>query len=51
MLFAFLVAAMGDNTGQHHYLEIMLPGFVVGAIIGFVTQTTGNAGRTQPARP
>src|SRR5512142_2940612 len=49
LLFAFLVAAMGDQTGEHHYLEIMLPGFVVGAIIGFVTQKTGNPGRTQRA--
>jgi len=37
LLFAFLVAAM-----QHeHYLEIMLPGFVTGAINGFLTQRTG----------
>ncbi len=41
LLFAFLVAAMGSENGQHHYLEIMMPGFVVGAIIGFVTQATG----------
>jgi len=39
LLFAFLVALM-----QHeHYLEIMLPGFVTGAIIGFLTQRTGVA--------
>jgi len=38
LLFAYLVAAM-----QHeHYLEIMLPGFVTGAIIGFLTQRTGH---------
>lgn len=37
LLFAFLVAAM-----QHeHYLEIMLPGFITGAIVGFLTQRTG----------
>jgi len=37
LLFAGLVAAM-----QHgYYLEIMLPGFVVGAIIGFFTQRMG----------
>src|SRR5580704_3731388 len=37
LLFAFLVALM-----QHaHYLEIMLPGFTVGAIIGFLTQRMG----------
>jgi hypothetical protein len=38
LLFAFLVAFM-----QHeHYLEIMLPGFITGAIIGFLTQRTGS---------
>jgi hypothetical protein len=37
LLFAFLVAAMQ----KEHYLEIMLPGFVTGAIIGFLTQSTG----------
>jgi len=37
LLFAFLVAAMQ----KEHYLEIMLPGFVTGAIIGFLTQRAG----------
>ncbi|HXK03085.1 MAG TPA: hypothetical protein VMS37_11835 [Verrucomicrobiae bacterium] len=37
LLFAFLVAAMQNE----HYLAIMLPGFVVGAIIGFLTQRMG----------
>jgi hypothetical protein len=41
LLFAYLIAAMGDATGHHYYLEIMLPGFVVGAIIGFLTQRLG----------
>ena len=41
LLFAFLVAAMPSENGQHYYLEIMLPGFVVGAIIGFLTQRMG----------
>lgn len=40
-LFAFLVAAMDTVNGKHPYLEIMLPGFVVGAIIGFLTQRMG----------
>ncbi|HJZ96064.1 MAG TPA: hypothetical protein VKE70_06135 [Candidatus Solibacter sp.] len=36
-LFALLVAiSQGD-----HYLEILLPGFVVGAMIGFLTQRMG----------
>jgi hypothetical protein len=41
LLFAYLVAAMGDVNGNHYYLEIMLPGFVTGAIIGFLTQRMG----------
>ena len=37
LALAFAVAAMQNE----HYLEIMLPGFVVGAIIGFLTQKMG----------
>jgi MFS family permease len=42
LLFAFLVAVMPSPNGKHYYLEIMLPGFVVGAIVGFLTQRLGN---------
>jgi len=45
LLFAFLVAAMNTVNGRHPYLEIMLPGFVVGAIVGFLTQRLGAPGR------
>lgn len=41
LLFAFLVASMDTVNGRHAYLEIMMPGFVVGAIIGFMTQKLG----------
>ncbi len=41
LLFAYIVAAMDATSGKPHYLEIMLPGFVVGAIIGFLTQKMG----------
>jgi len=41
LLFAFLVAATDTVNGRHPYLEIMFPGFVVGAIIGFLTQKLG----------
>jgi small basic protein len=37
LLFAGIVAGLQGN----HYLEILLPGFVVGAIIGFLTQRMG----------
>jgi len=46
LAFAFLVAAMPSQNGQHYYLEIMLPGFVVGAIIGFLTQRLGTPAGT-----
>ena len=37
LLFAGIIAVLQGN----HYLEILLPGFVVGAIIGFLTQRMG----------
>ena len=42
LLFAWLVAMQPQPDGSHYYLEIMLPGFVVGAIIGFLTQRLGD---------
>jgi len=42
LLFAFFVAFMDAKSGKPHYLEIMLPGFVVGAIVGFHTQRMGS---------
>ena len=47
LLFAFGVAYMDAQAGTPHYLEIMLPGFVVGAMIGFLTQRLG--ARANPA--
>ena len=44
LLFAFLVASMNTVNGRHPYLEIMLPGFAVGAIVGFLTQRMGVPG-------
>jgi hypothetical protein len=41
LLLAYGVAAMDATAGKQHYLEIMLPGFVTGAIIGFTTQRAG----------
>jgi hypothetical protein len=43
LLFAYLVAMMPQPDGQHYYLQIMLPGFVLGALIGFLTQRMGTA--------
>lgn len=41
LLFAFIVAVLDASKGKPHYLEIMLPGFIVGAIVGFLTQKMG----------
>jgi hypothetical protein len=38
MLLAFLIAAMPQPSGKHYYFEIMLPGSLVGAIVGYATQ-------------
>src|SRR5215510_453772 len=44
---AFLVAAMPDpTTGRHYYWEIMLPGSLVGIIVGYATQKYGKMART-----
>ncbi len=46
LLLAFGVASMPAATGEHYYWEIMLPGGLVGAIVGYATQRWG----TRPAR-
>ena len=47
--FAFLVAAMPSPDGKHYYWQIMLPGSVLGMIVGYATQRygrlSGEAGR------
>ena len=44
--FAFLVAAMPNPDGTHYYWQIMLPGSVLGMIVGYATQRYG-----RPSRP
>lgn len=43
LLFAWAVASMPSETGEHYYVEIMVPGFIVGALTGFLTQRLGAA--------
>ena len=38
LLLAGIVAALPDPNGKHYYFEIMLPGALVGAIVGYATQ-------------
>jgi MFS family permease len=47
--FAFLVAAIPQPSGQHYYWQIMLPGSVLGLIVGYATQRYGRP--SSPARP
>jgi hypothetical protein len=48
LFLAFLVAAMPNTEGKHYYFQIMLPGSILGAVVGFATQRyhaeTGVAG-------
>ena len=39
--FAFLIAAMPSPDGKHYYWEIILPGSVLGLIVGYATQRYG----------
>ena len=38
MLLAYGVAAMPSETGEHYYFAIMLPGSILGAVVGYATQ-------------
>jgi cytochrome b subunit of formate dehydrogenase len=44
--FAYLVAAMPQPDGTHYYMEIILPGSILGVIVGYATQRWG-VGRPQ----
>ena len=49
-LLAFAIAAMPDAiTGKHYYKEIMIPGSIVGLIVGFATQKYGAVVQTKQA--
>jgi hypothetical protein len=41
LLLAFLVAAMPSETGKHYYWEIMLPGGILGVIVGYASYKYG----------
>ncbi len=50
LLLAFAFAAMPSATGQHYYFEIMLPGGIVGLIVGYATQKYGRGPQAAGAR-
>ena len=39
--FAFLIAAMPNPDGSHYWWQIILPGSLVGLIVGYATQKFG----------
>ncbi len=43
LVLAFLVAWMNAASGKNYYWQIMLPGGVLGTIVGFATQRYGRA--------
>ena len=45
LIFAAVIAVLQGS----HYLEILLPGFVLGGVIGFLTQRWGNAPAPKPS--
>ena len=44
LLLAFLVAMQPSETGEHYWLPIMIPGSIVGLILGYITQKYGRVG-------
>ena len=42
LVLAFIIAAMpADAEGNHYWLQIMIPGTIVGLILGYATQKYG----------
>jgi uncharacterized membrane-anchored protein YhcB (DUF1043 family) len=48
-ILAFIIAAMPDPSGKHYYWEIVLPGSIVGLIVGYATQRYGRPRATKMA--
>jgi hypothetical protein len=50
LLLAYLVAMNPDpTTGQHYYAQIMVPGALVGLIVGWATARYGDSSATKRA--
>jgi hypothetical protein len=47
--FAFLGAVMPAADGKHYYFEIIIPGSIVGLIVGYATQRYGRKPTQAPA--
>jgi hypothetical protein len=50
LILAYLVAMSPDpNTGQHYYAQIMVPGAIVGLLVGYATARYGGKAAAFPA--
>ena len=49
LALSYLAALTPDPQGGHHYAEIMLPGAILGVIVGFATQRFGRPSLSAPA--
>ena len=49
LLLAFAVAAMPDPSGNHYWWQIMVPGSILGGVIGWATQRYGRPGSSRSA--
>jgi hypothetical protein len=49
--FAFLIAAIPNPDGSHYWFEIIVPGSIVGLIVGYATQRFGRGPATPVRRP
>jgi hypothetical protein len=47
LLLAFAVAAMPDPQGNHYWWQIMVPGSILGGVIGWATQRYGQPASTR----
>jgi hypothetical protein len=47
LLLAFAVAAMPSETGAHYWWQIMVPGSILGGVIGWATQRYGRPATTR----
>lgn len=49
LALAFIIAAMPDENGKHYWMQIMLPGTIVGVILGYATQKYGKEAKPATA--
>jgi hypothetical protein len=49
LLFAYLIAMQPNPDGSHYYWQIMLPGGILGIIVGYATQRYGRPARASRA--